>query len=232
MSDRNTASSRVIYGLHLGDFVHLNRPATATWNTETENRYMEQVRERAQQKAKEILSQALVEAEQIRARARAEGFKAGRAEADELARQAAHKSSAFLGSMQHALQAEKERIFQTHKQLLFEILRLAFEKTLGVALEAERHRVLTALFEEAVLQLQSHAPITVYVCPDDIDLARDIVAQAKEIQTDLPECVLRPSPELSAGGVRIECGDGLVDNSIASRFEQVKTILDGYTDNP
>jgi flagellar assembly protein FliH len=33
------------------------------------------------------------------------------------------------------------------------------------------------------------------------------------------------------GGVRIESGDGLVDNSVASRFEQVRAILDGYREN-
>ena len=39
------------------------------------------------------------------------------------------------------------------------------------------------------------------------------------------------SPALEPGGVRIESGDGLVDNSIAARFEQVKDILDGYVEN-
>lgn len=193
---------------------------------------MEQVRERAQQKAKEILTQALVEAEQIRNQARAEGFESGRAEAMDVARQAAQKSSQFLASMQQALQAEKERIYQTHKQLLFEILRLAFEKTLGILLEEDRQRVLTTLFEEAVAQLQSQATITVHVCPSDMELAREIVALARENQPDLPECVLRPCADLDSGGVKVECGDGVVDNSIATRFEQVKAILDGYADNP
>ena len=31
--------------------------------------------------------------------------------------------------------------------------------------------------------------------------------------------------------LRIESGDGLVDNSIAARFEQVKAILDGYLEH-
>ena len=50
------------------------------WNDKTEALYMEQVRGRARQKAREILEQALAEAESIREQARGEGFSAGQAE--------------------------------------------------------------------------------------------------------------------------------------------------------
>jgi flagellar assembly protein FliH len=201
------------------------------WNNETEDRYMEQVRQRAQQMAKEILAQALAEAEAIRAGARDEGFAAGKLEAGTLVQAEKAKVRAFLDTLETALLAEKERVYAEHKQCLFQILRLAFEKTLGVMLDEQREQVLITLFEEAVSQLQANTCITVHVCQADFDLATTLASQSREKRTDLPEVRIRISQGLEPGGVRVESGDGLVDNSVTARFEQVRAILDGYMDN-
>lgn len=230
MSDAPTGG-RLIYGLQPGDFGYLNRPAAPTWNQETEARYMEQVRDRAQQMAKEILAQALAEAEQIRSKARSEGFADGLEEGKALARLEAENVAAFLGSLHDALAAERERAFLEHKQTLFHILRLAFEKTLGVMLEAQNEKALQVLFEEAVAQLQTRACITVHVRPEDQELARSLVEHTRQARPDLPELRVCPCADLDRGGLRIESGDGLVDNSITARFEQVKAILDGYLEH-
>jgi flagellar assembly protein FliH len=192
---------------------------------------MEQVRERAQQMARDILAQALTEAEQIRRQAREEGLAEAREEIQARARAEAAKVSDFLGGMQTALDGEKGRVFTEHKKALFQVLRLAFEKTLGVMLAEERQKVLETLFEEAAAQLQTTSCITVHVCSDDLDLARQLVKSTRQSRPDLPELRVCPCAELELGGVRIESGDGLVDNSVASRFEQVRAILEGYREN-
>ncbi len=231
MSDRAPLTGRLIHGLRHSDFSQLGRPATPTWNDETEARYMEQVRERAQQLAREILAQALSEAEEIRQRAREEGLASAREEITALARAEAGKVVSFLGQLDSALAEEKRRVYADHKQALFRMLSLAFEKTLGVMLEEERERVLHTLFEEAVAQLQTSACITVHVCAADLELARKLADTTREARPDLPELRVCQCMDLSPGGVRIESGDGLVDNSIASRFEQVRAILDGYREH-
>ncbi len=231
MSEQAPPLGRVIYGLQLGDFGYLNRPPTPNWNDETEARYMEQVRERAQQMAKEILAQALADAEQIRQRALSEGLEAGRGEARNQAKAETQKVAKFLDSLQTALVTEKERVYAEHKQCLFQILRLAFEKTLGVMLDTEREKVLQALFEEALTQLQTRTCVTVHVSPADLELTKGLVEQTRERRPDLPELRICSCVDLGLGGVRIESGDGLVDNSITARFDQVRAILDGYTEN-
>lgn len=193
---------------------------------------MDQVRERAQDKAREILAQALVEAEAIRAQARAEGYAAGEQDALEQVEKEKQKIMTFLDSLEQALVQEKEQIFFKHKNTLFQILRLAFEKSFGVMLEASRFQALSALFEESVAQIQAQSVLTLYVCPADTDNATQILAQARATQPDLPEIVLRTSADLAPGGVRLESGEGVIDNSIASRFEQVRNILDGYLETP
>jgi len=231
LSSTPTCPGRIIYGLHSRDGAGLNRPPSLTWNNETEDHYMEQVRQRAQQMAKEILAEALAEAEGIRAAARAEGYAAGQQEAAALGQQEKAKVGAFLDTIQSALVAEKERVYAEHKECLFQILRLAFEKTLGVMLDEQREQVLITLFEEAVSQLQARTCITVHVCQADLDLATTLVDQTRKERADLPELRIRASEGLEPGGVRVESGDGLVDNSVTARFEQVRSILDGYMEN-
>ena len=231
MSDHPPLTGRLIHGLRHGDFSHMNRPAATTWNDETEARYMEQVRERAQQMAREILAQALAEAEQIRQQARVEGMAAARDEISAMARAEAAKVSDFLAHLQVALDEEKKRVYAGHKEALFRILGLAFEKTLGVMLDEEREKVLHTLFDEAVAQLQATKCITVHVCAADLELAKSLAETTRQTRPDLPELRVCTCADLGLGGVRIESGDGLVDNSIASRFEQVRAILDGYREH-
>jgi flagellar assembly protein FliH len=231
LSDNAACPGRVIYGLQCADHAGLNRPAAQIWTSENQERYMEQVRERAQQMAKDILTQALSEAEQIRADAQAEGFAAGQRDAESIALAENAKVRSFLDALQTALLDEKKRIYAEHKQTLFAILRLAFEKTLGVMLDEQREQVLNGLFDEAVAQLQAQTCITVHVCPADLELAKNLAEQSKDQRPGLPELRICASPALEPGGVRIESGDGVVDNSVAARFEQVKAILDGYVEN-
>lgn len=201
------------------------------WNDETEALYMEQVRGRARQKAREILEQALAEAESIREQARDEGFSAGQAEATALGQAEAQRAAEFLASLRQALMDEKERVFHAHKDTLFQIMRAGLEKTLGVMLEERREEILKTLLEEAVDNLQARTTVTLHVCPDDLPLARELAGHAREIAPELPELTIRSAPDLGPGGLRLESGDGLVDNSVTSRFEQVRHILDEYRES-
>lgn len=228
MSDQTASplsSARVVT---YGGTANLAYQAETRWNDQTEALYMEQVRSRAKEKAKELLAQALAEAEIIRQQAREEGFLAGQAEAAAQAQAEAKKVSDFLASLQQALVTEKERIFHTHKNTLFQILRVALEKTLSVALEEQREEILKSLLEEAVANLHARTTVTLHVCAKDLPLARELADQLRAITPGLPELVICAAEDLGPGGLRLESGDGVVDNSVAARFEQVRQILDGY----
>lgn len=193
---------------------------------------MEQVRERAQQKARKILEQALVEAETIRTQARDEGYAAGKKDALQQVELEKQKVAGFLSNLEHAFMQEKVHVFSQHKDTLFQILRLAFEKSFGAMLEESRFQALMVLFEDAVNQIQAQSVVTMYVCPEDADNATQILEQAKATKPDLPEIILRTTVDLAPGGVRLESGEGVIDNSISSRFLQVQNILDGYVESP
>jgi flagellar assembly protein FliH len=223
------SSTRVITG---GGTVDLPGRVDTRWDDRTEALYMEQVRSRATGKAKELLAQALEEAESIRRQAHEEGFLAGQAEAVAQVQAEAEKVSDFLTSLQQALVAEKERIFHTHKNTLFQILRVALEKTLNVTLEERREEILQSLLEEAVANLQTQTSVTLHVSPQDLPLARELVDQYRAAGPGRPELTIHVDEDLGPGGLRLESGDGMVDNSVASRFEQVRQILDEYQEAP
>lgn len=229
MSSPTQAPGRVILGLH-GDFSPSARPDTPLWNDETEARYMDQVRERAQLMAKDILASALAEADQIRQAARQEGLKDAQTEISAGIAQEKARIGALLSGLEASLAAEKERLYKTHEHTLFAILRLAFEKTLGIVLDAHREQILGGLLEEAVTHLHATSTVTVLVAPQDAELAREQLAALKAASSQLPELVLKVSPELAPGGVRLECGEGVVDNAIATRLDQVRAALDAGTD--
>lgn len=229
MSSAAEIPGRVILGLY-GDFSQCGRPATPLWNDETEARYMDQVRDRAQLMAKEILASALAEAEQIRQTARQEGLQDAQSTIEKQAAQEKARIGAFLAALESSLKAEKQRLFETHKDTLFGILRLAFEKTLGIVLDAHREQVLASLLEEAVNHLHATSTITVHVAPQDAELAKEQLVALKAATPHLPDLSLKVAPDLAPGGVRLECGDGVVDNTIATRLEHVRAALDAGTD--
>ena len=229
MSSTTSSSGRIILGLQ-GNYDQWERPYDHNWDEDTTAAYMDQVRERAQVMAKEILAQALAEAEQIRQAAEHEGLQNAQAVISTQLDQEKAKISAFLAALESSLKAEKEQVFATHKHVLFDILRLAFEKTLGIVLKTEQEQVLSNLLTEAIEQLHASSTITVYVASADAQLAQEQLAMLKTTLAQPPDLVVKIDPEQTLGGVRLECGDGVVDNTLSSRLEQVRQALDAAKD--
>lgn len=231
MSEPQTATGRIIIGLQSPAHALFDQPESASWSEETEQRYMEKVRERAQQKAKEILAKAMEEAAALRKQARAEGYSHGQEDARNAAAKETRRMADYLSTIQDALVEEKQRVARAHADQLFHLMRLALEKTLGTVLADERAHVLRTLFDEALSQLQTVDEVTMHVSPVDENLAREIIAAtAAHNGAALPPIRIKTSRDIDPGGVRLECGSGMVDNTITSRFEQVQAILDSFQD--
>lgn len=229
MSDPQPVTGRIIIGLQSTDAAAFERSHSPSWNEETEKRYMDQVRERAQQKAKEILSKAMDDAATLRKQAQAEGYKNGHEEARHAVSEEARRIGEFFTTLHKALAAEKQRVAREHQDQLFQLLCLALEKTLGTLLASDRATVLRNLFDEALAQLQTVEEVTLSVSPADEELARELIASTNS-QNTLPPIRIKACRDIDPGGVRLECGSGMIDNTIASRFEQVQAVLHSFQD--
>jgi flagellar assembly protein FliH len=205
-----------------------------------EARFWERLRTKATVKAQAIIASAMAEAERLRETARKEGYAAGQAEgqaaaAAEAATVAAaanaeheatlaHLADTF-GSMAEALTGERARLWQLQRDEFLTLLRLAVERTVNAAIDARREEILAALLDEALEAIDAKAEPTLTVHPEDEALLRELLTRATAERPALGRVSVRVNPAFVPGSLFLEYPEGLVDNTIASRFAEVEAIF-------
>jgi flagellar assembly protein FliH len=220
-------AGRIIIGLgdKCLDDLHYTRPQTA-WDQETENRFMERVRARAREEAREILAGAAKEAEFLRSEALKKGLEQGKKEArQELdALQAEQKktlSRVLQGILDDCRKVQADRL-----EDMVLVLRLALEKTLALELEENRDKILTSLFKNALERLENKQHLRIEVAPKDEKFMVGLLEAARKDDPSLGAWKIQANADLTAGGIIIEGSDGIVDNSIATRMQAVREVLE------
>ncbi|GAB6060202.1 FliH/SctL family protein [Desulfonatronum parangueonense] len=218
---------RIIIGprsVGLGELT-LNSRRQDAWSMETEEEYLTRVRSRAQDMAREILAQAMAEAEQIRAQAHEEGYRAGQAQADAelmvVREQAASQCSAIL----NAIQEQGEKVWRAHRADLISLLHIMVEKIIAVELEAHRRESLAMLLDQAVDMIDSKRKMVFSVHPRDRELMEEMLRQNRNGEDQLENWKVKEDPRIEQGGLILECDHGMVDNTIASRRAGLEDIV-------
>ncbi len=192
---------------------------------EVEAQFWERVRAKATAKASALMAQAMAEAEQLKAKAREEGYAAGVAAAGEQIQAELAQMATSLGAMLQSLAGERKKLWAAQRQDFVTLLRLAVERTIGASIDARRQEILVNLLDESLDLMEAKANLTVMVHPDDEPLVRELLSRSQQERPDLAACLVRVDAGLIPGSLSLECGEGLVDNSIASRFAAVETIF-------
>lgn len=202
--------------------VESGRPSLA-WTTGTEEEYLQRVRAKAADKAKEIIKTAQAEAEALRQSAQAQGYNEGLAQAQaelENFRQGMGESVAAVLS---AIKAEAPRIALAWRNDLAELLRTCVETVLNYELDARRRATLTALLDNALLRLVEEQRVNIVVNPDDHEAVADMVdAAGKETGRVF---TVRADAQLPPGSMVLESEQSRVDNSFSVRRALVERIL-------
>ena len=199
---------------------------TQTLDAKTELEFWARVRAKAQAKAREILAQAMAEADAIREQARQEGLAQGLAQAGQARKDEMAVMGGKLAGLMAGLEAERPRLWASHRAEFAELLKLAVEKTLHVELSERRREVLAALIGQSVEILDTRHGFTVVVNPADEAPARELLEQAKAAHPNLGGWRVKTDPAMTPGGVRLESGAGMVDNTLDSRFQQISELLE------
>ncbi len=224
------SGGRVIVGLEskqLGEIEQQNQEPL--WSEENIENYVQRVKERARNVARDIINEAMREGEEIKAEAYNEGIKKGREEARA---EEENRVAEFRENMRKALQdisEGREKIWADYRNDLLLLTQAAVEKTLGIELEEERQKIVSSLWEEALQLLESGQDITLRVRPEDKEVMQEAVAAWKEGNPRIGNVQVVPSRDLSKGGVVVESDSGIVDNSIQTRLDEVRGILDSIT---
>lgn len=233
MSLSNTAgkltTGRVIIGLQTRGLDEINaeaRDAVRIATPENEEKFMERVRARAKQKATEIINQALAEARDIKSHAFEEGHRSGLSKAEEEIAAQKDELSASLAKIFDTLKQEKRKIWTEHRQDIAMVLKASLDKILAIELEANKIDVMSNLLEQALEQAECSKSLTLTVSAKDEKIMRELLEKARQKRPEMASCRLKASKKVSKGGLILENGNGMVDNTIESRYKQIKEIVD------
>lgn len=196
------------------------------WDDATNDEYLQRVKEKAKEKAKEIMVLAELEAEALRATARHEGFAQGLAEAQEQVEQHTAAMSSEVENMLGQLGSQGATVFETRKQDIIGLIRLAVEKTLKIELDEKRTASLHALMEEALERIESQRTIAIRCCAADASDLEQFLGSIQERNPALKYWTVKGDPTIETGGVIVEADEGKVDNTIATRWQGVEPIME------
>jgi flagellar assembly protein FliH len=192
---------------------------------EVEAQFWERVRGKATAKASEIMTQAMAEAERIKAKAQEDGYAAGVAAAEKQIQAELVQMSQSLGTVLESVAGERKKLWSSYRQDLVTLLRLAVERTIAVSLDARRQEILAGLLDESLELIDAQDGLTLTVHPDDEGFVRELMARAVAERPGVGHFQVRVNPALLPGSISLESRDGLVDNTVASRFESVETLF-------
>jgi len=208
-----------------------------TWDAATEVEYIERCRDKAQDMARTIITQALEKASREAEAIREEGRKEVEAAVASARQQAQEEAQARLDAEFQA-QAEAMRslleaisglgleVWQSRRHDFVVLAKTFTEKALRVEMDTRRAEILSSLMDEALSRLDAHREFTLKVAPQDYELAKALMEEIQAKRPDYGQWRLATDNALTEGGVVLETSDMLADNAIASRLALLAPYLD------
>jgi flagellar assembly protein FliH len=188
--------------------------------------YLERVRAKAREKVCAMLEEANAEAEGIKAQAVEEGLAEGRAAADAQYHAFLEEQVARLTGILSGIEQQSSAMWLEHREDIAALVRITVEKVLKITLDERRSEILAQLLDQALEKLDSQRNITVRVNGEDAEVMEELLTAAKNSGNELGRWKILPDAQVSPGSVVVESEQGMVDNSIESRFEAVESIFD------
>ncbi|CCO25297.1 FliH/SctL family protein [Maridesulfovibrio hydrothermalis] len=199
------------------------------WDEDTDKEYFERVKAKAQSMAKDLITQAMAEAETIKAAAQAEGYAEGKALAAAEAEKHMIEFSKNLSQTLTAIQEQSRNVVLAQSTDAVSLILMVIEKTLAVEMESRRQEILASLLDEALSRIDSLTQLVIKVAPADYETVGSLLEQARAEHPDLTKWRVKADPALDNGGVIIEAEDAMIDNTVTSRWEGVQEILGQLT---
>lgn len=195
------------------------------WDESVSEEYMTRIRDKAQAAVRDLLAQAVREAEEIREKARQEGYIEGMEQAVAANEENLRNLSEHLGQALASIQHHGRDLLRQQRLDIAALIRLAVQKTLMLEYSERRGEAVTALLEEALERIDSRRGLLVRVHPQDFAMVEGLLKLARENRPDLAQWRMKadlPEP----GGVVVESDDGVVDNGLPSRWQAVEAVFD------
>ncbi|MDR0826404.1 MAG: flagellar assembly protein FliH [Desulfovibrio sp.] len=201
------------------------RSGQSSWNAKDEEKYLERVRLKAESMAASLMSAAKNEAQKAHEQARREGYEKGLAEARDELENLRSGMAGSLASVLSAIEGQCSHIFDSWREDILAVVRLAVERVTALELSEKRAQSLDALINEAVALLEKRRELVIRVNPEDEPALGDILNLAKERFPDVKSWRLRADAGISPGGIMVESESSLADGRVEKRIAAVDEIL-------
>ena len=182
-----------------------------------------------------ILEHARIDAEAIRAAARAEGYEAGYAEGASDGSAAAVAAAQALAEARMQLLGARERREADLTREAVELALALAEKILFGALEVAPERVLDVV-RGALRQIEERRALTILVNPDDLPLVSAALEQLSATAGGIDHCELHAERRIRRGSAIVRTSEGELDASIDTQLERAREIamheLRGAAEHP
>ena len=225
--EENPGWGRIFMSGRISVLDEVEQARSRAWSEEDEKIYLEKVRLRAAEKAREILSAAEKEARALREKAveegRSEGLRLAEAEMGELRASMSQASRSVLS----AIEERGEGLLEAWKEDLSALLRLAVEKGLGMGLSEDRAALLSSLYAQAARTLTESRRVLVRCNPEDAAAVEDIVAAGREKLTEQNGWSVRADEAVPPGDLWLESESSLAQSNLESRRAAVMQALEG-----
>lgn len=218
---------RIFMDSRVSDLGSLEQRRSQAWSEKDQEVYLDRVRQKAEEKAREILQAAQAEAKNLRDNAYNEGYAEGLRQAEEELAALRDSMGDTVHAVLGAIEEQAGAVYSAWREDLAALLRLAVEKCLGITLAEERSRVLESLFEQSVQSLESARRIVVRCNPEDAPAVEDIIAMAREKFPDMNTWKVQGEVAIQAGGILVESESSLANNTLESRKAAIDKVLAG-----
>ncbi len=173
-----------------------------------------------------LLAQALADAEEIRERARTEGFEAGHAAGLEQGTADLRAAGGVLAAAAGDVRALGEEAVQTVEQDAIELgLELA-GKILAGAFQA-RPELVVEVVQGALRRISDRRRITVLVNPGDLDVVRGAIGDLTSQGSGVEHCDVQSDERIAPGSAIVRTIEGEVDASVHTQLERAREVAEG-----
>lgn len=181
----------------------------------------DEILRRSTDEAERIVSQAKTEAGDIREKARAEGYEAGRKAGYQAGLDEAKPVIDSFQALAGELARVRAEYYQNAEREMIDLV-VAVARTV-IGLEAERApELVRKVILKAVEQLRSREQLIIRVNTDDLVEAQKAVPQLTRMVEDIERVSFRGDPSVTRGGCMVETNIGMIDARIETQLEAIR----------
>ncbi|WP_249009137.1 FliH/SctL family protein [Conexibacter sp. DBS9H8] len=179
----------------------------------------------APHRVEDVLSAAWAEAEQVRARAYAEGFAAGEATGREAFEAEARAALAMLSAAADTFVTERATAVAELEGQAGELGLAIAEQIVAGAIAVEPERIVEVC-AAALRRLADRRRVTVAVNPDDLEL---VVSHSGTLRTGLggiETLEVQSDRRVGRGGVIVRTADAVIDATVATQLRRAREVVE------